>query len=383
MTDLMIIIGLTVGSIVAVGLAGVGLLRLVRYRSLRWQLLVVALTPVVAVAVAVAVNVRLMFLSGHDSGVIAVALATAVLLAVLSAGLLLQHIARGSKQLGSRVSLLVAEETGAKVEDSHLDQPLPLELEQIRRELVEARATLAESRARERNAERARQELVNFLSHDLRTPLAGLRALTEGLEDGVIADVPRALSQLRSTVARMTGLVEDLFDLSRSHQLPTESTRRPVSITELVGDVAEQQTPGARAAGVSLQIAVPADDPLAVNGDVYALGRAFSNLLVNAVRHTEPDGTVKIIARRAEDGHIQVSVLDGCGGIPEAHLPRVFDTGWRGTTSRSEDRSGQPAGAGLGLTITERVVSAHDGSIDVRNVDGGCCFELVLPAPQA
>ena len=185
MTDLMIIIGLTVGSIVAVGLAGVGLLRLVRYRSLRWQLLVVALTPVVAVAVAVAVNVRLMFLSGHDSGVIAVALATAVLLAVLSAGLLLQHITRGSKQLGSRVSLLVAEGTGAKVEDSHLDQPLPLELEQVRRELVEARATLAESRARERNAERARQELVNFLSHDLRTPLAGLRALTEGLEDGV------------------------------------------------------------------------------------------------------------------------------------------------------------------------------------------------------
>ena len=92
---------------------------------------------------------------------------------------------------------------------------LPQELAQLLADLATTRRTLAESRARERAAEASRQELVSFMSHDLRTPLAGLRALSEGLEDGVIADVPRALAHFRSTVARMTGLVDDLFALSR------------------------------------------------------------------------------------------------------------------------------------------------------------------------
>ena len=91
----------------------------------------------------------------------------------------------------------------------------PAEFAAVLTELTETRAKLTEARTREHAAEQARRELISFMSHDLRTPLAGLRAVAEGLEDGVIDDVPQALAHVRQTVARMTVLVDDLFALSR------------------------------------------------------------------------------------------------------------------------------------------------------------------------
>lgn len=379
MPDLLVILLLTIGSVVGVGSLGLVVARLLRRHSLGWQLMVVTMLPVLAVAAALAVNVGLMFVSPHDSWVLVVALAGAVLLGLLGAWLLLRRLLRGSAELGSGVQLLLADgvRRPAAADPPPLP-PLPRELEEVRRELAEARVTLAEARDRGRHAERARHELIGFLSHDLRTPLAGLRALTEGLEDGVIGDVPRAHAQLRATVARMTGLVEDLFELSRSTAPVTERDRVLVSVSELVGDVTEQQTATAAASGVQLQAVVPDEDRLAVVGDADALARALANLLANAVRHTESAGTVSISADRNGNGHIRVAVSDGCGGIPAGNLERVFDTGWRGTSARTGP--GQSAGAGLGLTITHRVVQAHAGSIAVRNIAGGCCFELQLPA---
>lgn len=379
MSDLLVIMLLTVGSVVGVGALGLGVARLLRRRSLGWQLLVVTTLPVLAVAVALAVNVELMFVSAHDSSVVAMALVGAVVLGLLGAGLLLRRLLRGSAELGTGVQLLLADgPRRPATADPPAPEPLPRELEQVRRELAEARVTLGEARERERNAERARHELIGFLSHDLRTPLAGLRALTEGLEDGVITDVPRAHAQLRATVARMTGLVEDLFELSRSTAPVTERDPVLVSVSELVGDVTEQQSAAAAATGVRLLAEVPDGDRLAVVGDADALARALANLLANAVRHTGPEGTVTIGAARNGGGRVRVAVSDGCGGIAEANLPRVFDTGWRGTSARTGPE--QSTGAGLGLTITARVVQAHAGSIAVRNIAGGCSFELQLPA---
>jgi signal transduction histidine kinase len=123
---------------------------------------------------------------------------------------------------------------------------------------------------------------------------------------------------------------------------------------------------------------VPAEDRLAVLGSADDLARALTNLAANAIRHTDPGRSVRLEGRRAEDGHIQVAVIDGCGGIPETSLPRVFDTGWRGTPSRGEDGGG----AGLGLAIARGVVESHAGQISVRNVDGGCRFEVDLPASR-
>jgi signal transduction histidine kinase len=375
--DIATIVGLTVGGCLVVGLIGGWLLHLLRRRSFRHLLTVATLIPVVAVVVTVIVNVKFMFLSAHDSAVVLVALGTSLLLAVVAAYAVTRRIIEGSQHVGAGLHQLI-EDTGesGEVPPAPATAPvLPQELAQVVEDLAETRRTLAESRARERMAEQARRELVSFMSHDLRTPLAGLRALTEGLEDGVIVDPQRALAQMRGTVDRMSGLVDDLFALSRVQGQPKPKPGRLVSLTELITDVASELTASAAARSVELRLEVPAEDRLAIVGTADDLTRALTNLVANAIRHTDPGARVELLGRRTEAGGVQVAVIDGCGGIPEASLRRVFDTGWRGTPSRS----GDDGGAGLGLAIARGVVESHQGEIAVRNVEGGCRFEVDLP----
>ena len=369
MRDLLAIIGLALASCFAVGLLGTALLYLVRRKSLRYQLTIAILLPVLAVVATVMINVRLMFASGHDSAVILIALATALILAVLGAWLVTRRIVRASREVGAGLDQLVADTSQGMPNPlpggpSHA-AGVPQELAKVIDDLSDTRRTLAESRARERAAEQSRRQLVTFMSHDLRTPLAGLTALAEGLEDGVIADVPRALSQLRSTVSRLSVLVDDLFALSRVQGPDTCKPFMPVTVTELVSDVVSEAAASAAANGVQLNTDLPGDDRLAVSGSADDLARALTNLLTNAVRHTCPGCTVRLEAGRTKDAEVLVAVVDECGGIPEGDLGRVFDPGWRGMPSRKAD-----GGAGLGLAIARAVVESHKGSISARNVAG-------------
>jgi signal transduction histidine kinase len=114
--------------------------------------------------------------------------------------------------------------------------------------------------------------------------------------------------------------------------------------------------------------------PIEVDG--REMTRVLANLLANAIHRTPADGTVAVSARRdSASQSVVLSVTDGCGGIPADDLPRVFDTGWRGTGARTP-----PAGAGLGLAIVRGIVEAHHGHASVHNVPGGCRFEVLLPA---
>jgi len=381
MSDLVVIAGLAVLSCLLVGLFGAVVLHLTRRRSLRYQVMTAALLPVVAVAASVLVNVRLMFLSAHDSTVVLISLIVSLVLAVAGAWWVRRRIISAAQELGVGLGQLVADSSVARgtAATESGGSTAPAELANVVADLQRTRQTLAESRARERAAEDARRELVVFMSHDLRTPLAGLRALTEALEDGVISDVPRALGHLRGTVSRMAGLVDDLFALSRVQGQGEPKAATLVSLTELLTDVASEQAATARQRGVHLAVEVPDADPLAVLGSADDLGRAMVNLVANAVRHTDSGQTVRMAGGRAADGHVQVSVEDSCGGIPPEHLNRVFDTGWRGSPSRS----GDDGGAGLGLAITRGVVESHAGRIGVRNFGAGCRFEVDLPACAA
>lgn len=384
MTDLLLIIGLTLGTCLAVGLFGALLLRAIRRSSLRYQLAVASLIPVLAVAATVVINVELMFLSAHDTTVILLAVSIALVVAVVGGWLVSRRFSLASRHLQDSIGLLVSDSQGVPASDvrqhdnADIDRGLPAELARVEKELTEARQTLADARQRERAAERSRQELVSFMSHDLRTPLAGLQALAEGLEDGVITDVPGTLRHIRSTVARMTVMVDDLFALSRVQGAPEPRELSLVALSELVSDVASEAEATARTAQVRLEVEVPEDDNLAVLGRHEDLSRAIGNLVSNAIRHTEPDQAVRISADRAEDGSVRVLVMDGCGGIPETYLDRVFDTGWRG----SSERGSSDGGAGLGLAIARGVVESHQGEIVVRNTETGCCFEVALPRAQ-
>ena len=379
MNDFVIIVAQTVLTCLVVGAVGAALLHLLRGRSLRYQLAVAAVLPVAAVITTVLVNVWLMFLSPHDTTVIIVALITATPLAALGAWLVTRRVGRGSARLGAAMERLVADSTSEPMAPEVADtEPIPAELAAAVAELEATRQTLTEARRRQQAAEDARRELVSFMSHDLRTPLAGLRALAEGLEDGVITDVPRALAHLRTTVSRMSHLVDDLFELSRVQGDRPARPQTLVSLTELIMDVSSESTAVARAHGVDLLVDLPEQDRLAVLGSADDLARAVTNLLANAIRHTDTGLAVRISAGRAEDGHVRVDVIDRCGGIPEENLDRVFDVGWRG----NEARTGED-GAGLGLAIARGVVESHDGRIEVRNVAGGCRFAVDLPDPRA
>jgi len=230
--------------------------------------------------------------------------------------------------------------------------------------------------------EESRRELVAWVSHDLRTPLAGLRATVEALEDGVISDpddVAQALRTMNREVDRLSGLVTDLFELSRIQSGTLRLSPTRVSVADLVSDVISGAAPVAAASGVQLH-GVPAGiDPPEADVSVPELLRALRNVVDNAIRHTPTAGAVRL-AVGVDDGHAVVAVQDECGGIPAEELPRVFDVAFSGDVARSPDPSATTGGgAGLGLSIARGIVEAHHGVVDVRNEGPGCQVTLRLP----
>jgi signal transduction histidine kinase len=149
-----------------------------------------------------------------------------------------------------------------------------------------------------------------------------------------------------------------------------------LALQDVVGDVVSAAEPLALAHGVRLRATA---DPVGMRADGKELARALSNLVVNAIRHTPDDGTVVVEAGPDANGSVLLTVTDGCGGIPQPDLDRVFEVGWRGTSARTPSPDD---GAGLGLSIVRGIVEAHQGQVAVRNVDGGCMFEVRLPLGQ-
>ncbi len=253
---------------------------------------------------------------------------------------------------------------------------LPTELAELSAELTVTHERLAQARSRERALEASRRELVAWVSHDLRTPLAGLRAMAEALEDQVVID-PREVSQyhsqIRREVDRLTLMIDDLFELSRIHAGALRLSKRMVGLEDLVAEVVASAEPVARHKGVRLTGAAVRGMPVFV--DSAEMGRALRNLVTNAIRHTPPDGGVDVLAE-VQSGMACVSVSDACGGIPPGDLPRVFDVAFRGESARTP---GPQEGAGLGLSIARGIVEAHSGQIAVRNAGPGCQFLIRLP----
>ena len=253
---------------------------------------------------------------------------------------------------------------------------LPAELAELSEGLAVAHERLAQARSRERALEASRRELVAWVSHDLRTPLAGLRAMAEALEDQVVVD-PREVSQyhsqIRREVDRLTLMIDDLFELSRIHAGALRLSKRMVGLEDLVAEVVASAEPVARHKGVRLTGAAVRGMPVYV--DSAEMGRALRNLVTNAIRHTPSDGGVDVLAE-VQSGMACVSVSDACGGIPPGDLPRVFDVAFRGESARTP---GPQEGAGLGLSIARGIVEAHSGHIAVRNAGPGCQFLIRLP----
>ncbi|MCT9931743.1 HAMP domain-containing histidine kinase [Planotetraspora sp. A-T 1434] len=350
---------------------GLALLRVLRRRSIGVMLAVVAVVTVTATLAGVVAITLEMVIDGRPKNIVLTVVAIGGLVGL---GVALVNARR--VVLASRRVVEALEKVSPSGRFSPPEGPLPAELQTISTALEQAYERLRLGRERERALESARRELVAWVSHDLRTPLAGMRAMAEALEDGVADDpetVKRYHTQIRLEVDRLSGMVDDLFELSRIHAGSLRLSRGRVGLGDLLADALAGVEPLARAKRVHLS--GEADAAVPVNADAGELGRAVRNLVVNAIRHTPADGTVSVRAV-ADGGMASLSVLDCCGGIPEDDLPRVFDVAFRGEAARTP---GPDGGAGLGLAIARGIVEAHEGEIGVVNEGPGCRFEIRLP----
>lgn len=348
-------VALSAGVAAAVGAVGAFAVFALARRRAAVAAVLAPLVVVVSVAAGVYASVRAMFLSDEDSTTVLLLLAAAIPVA-LGVGMV----------LAVRIWRIAAEA-----------------------------AAITAARERDREIEAGRREMVAWVSHDLRTPLAAVRVLAEALEDGV-GDDTETVRRIQAENRRMSGMVDDLLALSRLQSPALVLRAQLVDLRDLVSDAVAAVRPLADAGDVRV---VEADGAgvLAVV-DAREVARAVANLLVNAVRHTPRGGTVTVTAHPAPDDPARagqrfavVAVQDECGGIPEADLSRVFDAGWRGTRARTPERaaggvvggqdgSRESGGAGLGLAIVRGVADVHGGSATIRNAGAGCVAELRLPA---
>ncbi|KUJ66037.1 histidine kinase [Streptomyces albus subsp. albus] len=370
MKDLLLIAAFAFAGAACAGLLGALALRVLRHRSVAVSLTVVAAVAVTAMLAGTMAVAQAMFLSPHDLTVVTLVVAMAAVVSLATALLLGRWVVARSRELA-----LATRDFGDGGDFAAPRGAATAELAALSRELATTSAKLTASRERERALETSRRELVAWISHDLRTPLAGLRAMSEALEDGMATDPARYHRRIRTEVDRLNTMVGDLFELSRIHAGSLALTPTRMSVYDLVDDALSGADPLAREHGVRLVGHQVEAVPVEVDGK--EMTRVLANLLVNAIRHTPADGTVAVAAQRRAD-ELVLSVTDGCGGIAEEDLPRVFDTGWRGSQARTP-----PAGAGLGLAIVRGIVEAHAGRTDVTNVAGGCRFEVTLPLTRA
>ncbi len=230
-----------------------------------------------------------------------------------------------------------------------------------------------DSAARERAIDRQRRDLLTAVSHDLRTPLAGLRAMTEAVDEGVVDDPPtlrRYVGEMRRAVNSLALLVDDLFELAQLDAGAIEVEARRATVGEVVE--AALAACGGQASEKGLRVETRIADAADWRCSPR-LTRVLQNLLQNAIRHTPADGTVRVEAQ-CRPGALKLTVEDSGSGIARESLDRVFEPFWRGDAARSTQ------GSGLGLTLAKRIVDSLGGQIRVE--DGaatGARFAIELP----
>jgi len=220
-----------------------------------------------------------------------------------------------------------------------------------------------------RRQDRLRRDLVANVSHDLRTPMAILNGYLETLaikgphmENQERAD---CLSAALTSSARLTALIDDLFELARLEALSEAPAPEPFNITELAQDVVQKFALQARERGLGLSLEAE-DRSCFVTADIGQISRVFENLVANALAATETGRVTVRIDKRADEALI--SIADTGAGIPEAELPHIFERFYRGDSGQA--RSGQGAPGGLGLAICYRIVALHGGQLEVESAPG-------------
>jgi len=345
-----------------------------------------AVASIVASVVAVMVE---MFISTHDLVVLSTVVAVSTVLSLAAAWLTTARAVRRSVGTLTRSARRIAD--GGVVEPAAAGWK---EFDDLHAQLVDTSERLAAARAEIDKLDAARRQFFAWISHDLRTPLAGIRAMTEALDDDLAPDRDAYVRTIRAKVDTLTALVDDLFELSTLQSGTLRLQRELVVLLDLVSDaVVDVQAAAARR---DVRIVQSGVEGHLLWADPRELTRAIGNLLTNAVRHA-PRGTEVLVSAHTRGDHLVIGVLDHGSGVDVADLGHLFDVGWRASDARGTGPDPDPDplegadgghdgeldgghGAGLGLAIVRGIVEAHGGRITAAHVPDG--FELAVTLPR-
>ena len=288
----------------------------------------------------------------------------AVLLAAAVAFWASRRLLRPVQQVAEATHSLAAGDYTTRVPERAADD----EIGRLARDFNQLALTLQRNEA-------MRREFMADVSHELRTPLGVLHGELEALEDGVRRLEPAALRSLKAEVATLHKLVDDLYELSLADVGALSYRKAEVDLREIIDATAGAFGERLRSSGLALQLELP-PEPMPAFGDARRLRQLFANLLENSCRYTDAGGALRLQARR-EGRQMLIDLHDSAPGVRGDQLPRLFERFFRAEASRSR-KSG---GAGLGLSICERIVQAHEGRIEARPSPlGGLWLRVELPA---
>jgi signal transduction histidine kinase len=368
-SDLAHLAGLLAPAVVVTLAAATLASRLLRRTSLRQRYLAIAAVGTLVALGNVVALARAMLVTPHTATVLAVVLtyASAAGLAAAFAS------ARSSSAALARVTRTV-ETLGEGELDARVGSlDAGPELDRLASTLDGMAGRLQEAREQEQRVEGTRRDLITAVSHDLRTPLANLRAMVEAIDDAVVTDPPtlrRYAAEMRGAVRQLSTLVDDLFELVQIDAVEIRAESERARLRDVVASAISTVEAEAGRKGVRLSTDV------GETGDTMCspyLVRVLQNLLVNALRHTPSDGSIRLEGRRGARS-LHLVVQDTGEGIAEEDLPFVFDPFYRADTARAGD------GAGLGLALADRIVRALGGTIEATSRSGrGARFAVVVP----
>ena len=277
------------------------------------------------------------------------------------------RIVRPIEDMATFAQALAAGQSGIR---ANFDVSTP-EIDQLAEALIGMSRDLALSKE-----EQAR--MLSDLAHELRTPIATVSAIVDGIEDGVVQSDPNSWKTIRDQLERLNRLSRDVRNVSDSVDQVLNMVVELHSPSELCATAFAAWRPRFENKGVFFEIQSEENLPL-VEVDSHRIGQVLSNLLENALRHTATGGKVEIGLVR-ENAFIQFSIRDSGDGIEAHQLPHIFERLYRGDSARSSGDSG----SGLGLTIARSIAQSHGGTLTVKSEGhgSGTTFMLTVPISQ-
>lgn len=345
-------------------------------RSIRTQFLLISAVATTLVGVNIGFVSYLMFISDHDMDLLYGLIIFSLGLSLIASIYLSKPATRNLNEVISAVREINVGNLRANVPEVSRD-----EIGELAKAFNSMAQRLQENLKRERELEKTRRDLIESVSHDLRTPLSSIRAMIESINEGVATDeatVKRYLRTAQTEIENLSQLVNDLFDLSQIDAGLMQLNTEPVLLQELLWESVEAMTAQANSHKLTLDGEVEKELSL-VNIDSQRIQRVVYNLIQNAICYTPPGGSINIHAIDVGD-FVEVRVADTGEGIHGEDLPKVFERSYRSERSKTN----QSNGAGLGLSIAKGIVEAHGGSIWASSDPGrGSVFSFTVPKATA